>query len=134
MYCIFFNRVYKLVSVIFFIVFLFFTNAFAVDKFTYDSHNKRDPFVSLITSEGNYWLGVESTDTAEEGLKLEGIVVGKNGDSYAIINGTILKIGDMIGDFKLIKIQGSSVDLEGMGKFFTIKLREEEFPATAGSR
>jgi hypothetical protein len=59
------------------------------------------------------------------GLSLEGIIYDKNGVSYAIVNGEILKIGDNVGDYQILKIENNKVIFIKDGEPTEVELKEE---------
>ena len=79
----------------------YFSLAFAED-FRYDSHGKRDPFISQA-QEG---LLTEKELGANQ-LRLEGIVLQQGEGSYAIVNGEVVKEGDVFAGFKVLKIKAN---------------------------
>ena len=94
------------------------------DDFIYDDHGKRDPFWDLVTPAGvvmNYDADVQISD-----LTLEGIISGKNGESLAIINNTIVKPKDKIGLFVVDKIEPDSVSLIQGQQNFVLKIKKED--------
>lgn len=92
--------------------------------FVYDDHDKRDPFWKLIGHRGtiiNYDKDIRATD-----LVLEGVMAEPSGASAAIINGSIVVIGDKIGLFIIKDIQPNEVTLEKGQESFILKLKKEE--------
>ncbi len=92
--------------------------------FVYDDHGKRDPFWSLLGSRGtilNFDNDLQASD-----MVLEGILVEPNGDSVAIINGNIIKVGDKVGFFIVKEIQVNVVVLGKGQEIVTLKLKKEE--------
>lgn len=98
---------------------------FSQEPFKYDPHGKRDPFSALVDKEGNLLPEARPVDSAVE-LNLEGILWDGKGDSYAIINGTVLKGGDLLGDYKVIKIEEKKVILSRGEEEISINLSSEE--------
>ncbi len=95
-----------------------------VTNFVYDDHGKRDPFWSLLGSRGtilNFDNDIQASD-----MVLEGILVEPNGDSVAIINGNIVKVGDKVGFFIVKEIQVNVVVLGKGQEIVTLKLKKEE--------
>ena len=84
--------------------------SFAKDDYVYDIGGKRDPFIPLITADGRF-LQLERTqeDIDASALKLEGIIYDKYGLSYAIVDGSVVKIGDIIADYQVLKIEEKRV-------------------------
>ena len=92
--------------------------------FVYDSKGKRDPFLSLVSPEG-YLINIEPFSESSE-ISIEGIIYDPQGTSLAIINGEVLKAGDTIGRFEVIKIGKGKVILLKDSERFEIELREEK--------
>lgn len=98
----------------------------AQERFIYNHNNKRDPFLQLVTPTGvvsNY-----ETDYIVSDLILEGIVMGVDGSggNVAIINGKIVKVNDIVGQFTVIKIEAQAVTLMKDDQIFVLKLKKEE--------
>ena len=94
------------------------------DPFVYDDQGRRDPFWRLVSPSGailNY-----ETDFLITDLALEGIMAGKDGENYAIINGRILKATDIIGQFVVEKIDDDRIVLKKGRQKFELKLKREE--------
>lgn len=88
----------------------------------YDKVGKRDPFIPYVTNDGQ--LINIGTEEKEFSLKLEGIIFEAGGNSYAIINGEVLKTNDTIGDVKIVEIRKDSVVYMKNGELFVVR-REE---------
>lgn len=95
------------------------------ENFKYDPNNKRDPFRPLVDRDGNFLPEVRPA-TATVELNLEGIVWSKKGDSYAILGGSVVRAGDLLGDYKVKTIEESRVILERGTEESVINLRSEE--------
>lgn len=71
--------------------------------FYYHDHGKRDPFWRLVNAQGvivNYDREKEPAPKAKKfQLSLEGIVFTGGGESAAMVNGEIVKIGDKVGEY-----------------------------------
>lgn len=96
----------------------------AEKNFVYDDHSKRDPFWSLLGSRGtivNFDKDIQASD-----MSLEGILVEPSGGSVAIINGSIVKVGDKVGFFIVKEIQVNVVILEKGQEIVSLKLKKEE--------
>lgn len=94
------------------------------DAFVYDDHGKRDPVWPLVSSSGsiiNYDKEFQASD-----LKIEGIMLGVNGQNLAIINGQIVKKGDQIGSLVIVEIGKNTVALKQGEQKFALKLNKEE--------
>ena len=101
------------------------TFAFAEDgAFKYDSKNRRDPFIPLISESGGYASDAHEASAVED-IRLEGIVWDDVKGSIAIINGEIVKEGDAMGSIKVLKINKDSVVFDVGGESIKIDLNKE---------
>lgn len=81
------------------------------EDFVYDSKGKRNPFIPLISQKaGITAAGLENVQTVDD-VNLEGIVWDVHGDSIAILNGVIVKKGEVIGNVKIKEIKAKTVTL-----------------------
>jgi len=103
-------------------IFLFFN--YAQDKSAYDSKSKRNPFIPLVTADGRL-VNLDKEETKAD-LSIEGIVVDKYGRSYAIVNGSVVAVGDMVGDYRVLKIEDKRVIFIRGGQTRAVKLDKEE--------
>jgi hypothetical protein len=99
--------------------------AFGQAEFTYDAKGKRDPFIPLVTPEGRL-LKLDKQDSAQQGLAIEGIIYDKLGRSFAIIDGAVVGIGDMVADYQVLKIFENKVILIRNGEPLEVELNKEE--------
>lgn len=76
--------------------------------FVYDSQDKRDPFLPLVSPEGVV-LEPHITEKSEEKPQLEGIIYETGGSSYAVVNGEVIKSGDACGGYQVLEIQPEKV-------------------------
>lgn len=86
---------------------------------TYDSGNRRDPFVPLEGVDGMY-------QGSPSGFVLEGIIYDPAGGSFAIINGMPYKAGDMAGEAKVTRIRKNNATLDVNGEMKTLWIRDAE--------
>lgn len=91
--------------------------------FIYDSKGRRDPFLPLVSKEG-YIINRETEILASD-MNLEGIIYDPRGKSLAIINGTVLKIGDTIGNYSIIEIEKNKVTLSWGNEKIILELKQE---------
>lgn len=94
------------------------------ELFVYDDQGQRDPFWRLVSPSGailNY-----ETDFLITDLALEGIMAGKDGKNYAIINGRILKATDIIGQFVVERIDDDRIVLKKGRQKFELRLKKGE--------
>lgn len=93
-------------------------------KFIYDAKGKRNPFIPLVTSDGRICKMAE--EEASGGLLLEGIIYDKNGLSYAMLNGQVVKVGESVKDYQIYRIEENKVHLTKDGELFELGLKKEE--------
>jgi hypothetical protein len=96
----------------------------AEEGFKYDSKSRRDPFVPLISETGGYASDAYEASAAED-IRLEGIVWDEGKGSIAIINGEIVKEGELIGSIKILKINKESVTFDINGEHINMELNKE---------
>ena len=85
----------------------------------YQSKGKRDPFVRLMTQDGRriHPPGLDEEEEADFGaVVLQGIVFDVESDSFAIINGEVLREEDEVNGVKIIKIEPTTVTVLVDGK------------------
>ncbi|MCF7908109.1 MAG: general secretion pathway protein GspB [Candidatus Omnitrophica bacterium] len=82
--------------------------------------NSRDPFVPLVSRNGLILIPRETDVT---NMELGGIIYSEE-ESVAIINNEVVKIGDMIGEYKVLTIERRKVILEKNNQGFTLELEE----------
>jgi hypothetical protein len=97
---------------------------FSQEDFIYDSMGERNPFMPLVTSDG-VLIKLKPRSTAG-GLDLEGIIYDKISMSYAIVNGMVVKAGDFVGDYQVLKIEEGKVIFIKEGQSFEVELKKEE--------
>ena len=111
----------KLVA--FYVAFVIISSAWAQEqKYSY-KQTKRDPFVPLISASG-YLMNLEPEDSSA--LTLEGIMYDPKGDSIAIINGELVRVGDTISDAVLVSVEPAKVTVIKDNQKVDMSLRREE--------
>ena len=100
------------------------SEVFAEQEFKYNPKGKRDPFIPLISESGGYASDAYEASAAED-IRLEGIVWDEVKGSIAIINGEIVKEGDVMGSIKILKINKDSVIFDVGGENVKIDLNKE---------
>jgi len=97
--------------------------ALAQQTFKYDVQGRRNPFISLVTSDGR----LLKLDIVEKSGKfsLEGIIFDKNGISLAVINGVVVKVGDLIDGYTVLKVENNKVILIKDGEMRELELKKE---------
>jgi hypothetical protein len=97
----------------------------AEEIFIYDSLGKPDPFSPWVTPDGRLQIleSREKKDASE--LSLEGIIYDKYGLSYAVVNGEVVKIGDTIDGYQILKIEEKRVIFIREGELKEMEIKEE---------
>lgn len=90
--------------------------------FNYDSKNKRDPFIPLVTKSGVYTPSLAMNIESVADIFLEGTMVDPQGRSLAIVNGQVIKVGDQIGVFKVIRIEAARMIISDNNREYIINL------------
>jgi len=117
------KTVFRVVGLLFCAIFNF---VFAQDAYKYDAKGKRNPFIPLVTADGQL-IKLDSEGEAEnKDLMLEGIIYDKNGISYAIVNSQIVKTGDFSGEYQILKIENNKVIFIKDGLTSEIELKKGE--------
>jgi hypothetical protein len=99
--------------------------AVAAESVVYDPHDRRDPFVPLVTLTSRDSSGLVGVETVDE-IVLEGIVFDPKNGSIVIVNGSVMKEGDESGNIKVIKINPDGVRLSLNGSETYKKIYTEE--------
>jgi len=92
-------------------------------KYIYTPEGKRDPFVPLVSPAG-YLINLEEEENAA--IRLEGIMYDPSGNSMAIINGELLKVGEGINGAVVSKIEPAKIVVIKDNQKIEIELRREE--------
>lgn len=95
----------------------------------YNAKGRRDPFVPLLTAEGQriHPPGLdEGTATGISGLVLQGIVFDPRGDNYAVINGKIVLEQGEINGMRIVRIQSNAVTILADGQEHRLELRRPQ--------
>lgn len=92
----------------------------------YDTHQRRDPFVPLVTQSIREASGLAGIESADE-LKIEGVVCDPKG-SVVIVNGTVLKEGEEVGALKIVKIDpgGAHISINGSESYIPLYKEEDK--------
>ncbi|MBI3318314.1 MAG: hypothetical protein HYZ90_04085 [Candidatus Omnitrophica bacterium] len=103
----------------------------SVARAEYAPKGKRDPFVPLVTEAGQriHPPGLdEEVSEGVAGLSLQGIVWDPNpkAESYAVINGQVVREMDEIDGMKVVKIEPMSVTVLVEGQPHELALHQPE--------
>jgi hypothetical protein len=99
-----------------------FLSLLVCSAYAYDDRAARDPFWPLVSSSGtiiNYGQDVSVSD-----MILEGIVSSGDGIYTAIINGSVLEVGDFIGQYEVESIEAKKVILSKDNEIFGLDLKK----------
>ncbi|MFA5038510.1 MAG: hypothetical protein WC732_02385 [Candidatus Omnitrophota bacterium] len=91
--------------------------------YSYKPEGKRDPFVPLVSAAG-YLINLEPEE--ESALRLEGIMYDPRGESMAIINGELRKVGEKVGDAVISRIEPAKIVVIKDNQKVEMELRREE--------
>lgn len=97
-------------------------SSFMLNAHAYDDRGVRDPFWPLVSSSGtiiNYGQDVSVSD-----MILEGIVANGQGVYTAIINGSVVEVGDLVGQYEIVGIQAKKVILSKDAETFDLDLKK----------
>jgi hypothetical protein len=112
-----------ILTVVSWAVFLSDSSICAQEKSGYDPGGRRDPFLPLISPEGTL-LKLE-TQVNSGGISLEGVIYDKSGESYAIVDSKVVKVGDTVGDWQVLKIEQNKVIFQKDGQVQESELKKE---------
>lgn len=97
-------------------------SSFAQEEYIYKPQGLRDPFSPLVTPDGRLVnLDVIKGVTV---LKVEGIIYDKRPYSYAVVNGLVVKTGDEIDGYQVLKIEKEKVIFVKDGKTLEAELKK----------
>jgi hypothetical protein len=90
----------------------------ATDEALYDAYSLRDPFVPLFASGGVGGGDLFAVNSVDE-LAVEGVVYDPRGGSVVVVNGTVLKDSQQIGNVKVVRIEpkGAVLSVNGVEEF-----------------
>lgn len=123
------KKLFSLRHIFYFLIFSFFLLfvssifSFAEEQFIYDDKFKRNPFMPLVTSDGRI-IDLDREENSE--ICIEGIIYSEKGPSYAIINQSVVKIDDWIGDYRIVKIDRDAVIFLKNGQIIKTEIKKEE--------
>lgn len=84
----------------------------------YDSQGRRDPFAPLVSSGSHAGSSLVGIDSVSD-IDVQGIVYDPSGDSMVIVNGEMLRQGDVFGNvlIKSIRQDGIVFEINGNEAF-----------------
>lgn len=95
----------------------------------YSAKGKRDPFVPLVTLSSREPASLIGVQNANE-VMLEGVIYDPNGQSLALISGSLLKEGQQLGGIKVVKVKpnGVQVSINGVESFKPLYTEKDDKP------
>jgi hypothetical protein len=116
---------YRLIACSLLFAAFFWLSSFAQEQFVYDAQGKRNPFIPLLTPDGRF-LKLDKEETKGKGdLLIEGIIYDKQGRSFAIVNGSVVGVGDSVGDYRVLKVEETRVIFIKNGEPKEIEFKKE---------
>lgn len=97
-------------------------SVFSTGAYAYEDHGARDPFWPLVSSSGA--MISYGQDMSVSDMILEGILSSGEGVYTAIVNGSIVEAGDMIGAYKIEQIEEKKVILSKENETFELDLKK----------
>ena len=96
------------------------------DAFLYDSGDRRDPFVPVVSGSGRILSG-EKLNTSFENITLGGIIYDARNpkNSLALINGEPYGVGARVMEFVIVNIESTKVILRVGEEEFSLELVDE---------
>lgn len=98
--------------------------AIETQVFVYEDAGKRDPFWPLVTDSGSI-INYDEKDLTASDMMLQGILTGSS-ENIAVINGKIVKAGDMVGAFRIEQVLPTHVVLDNGQEKIEVYLKKEE--------
>ncbi len=95
-----------------------------IAQFVYDDGGRRDPFWPLVTDSGSI-ISYDEKELSASDMMLQGILVGAD-ETVAVINGRIVKTGDMVGAFRIERVTPTHVVLDNGQEKIEVYLKKEE--------
>lgn len=97
--------------------------ALAQEGFIYDPKGNRNPFIPLV-NQGGRLMKLDKQE-GEGDLSIEGIIYDKYGRSFAIVNGSVVSIGDAVGDYQVLRVEENRVIFIKEGQVVEVDLKKE---------
>lgn len=100
--------------------------SYAAEEFVYDSQGRPDPFTPWVTPDGRLQILRNQEEQSDSVLKVQGIMYDKYAFSYAIVNEQVVKIGDVVDDYQVLKIEENKVIFIKEGQIKELEWKKEE--------
>ena len=95
----------------------------------YQARGKRDPFVPLVTNDGQKLHppgGDEEEAAAFSTVAVQGVVFDPHAESFAIINGRIVRVNEEIDGIKVLKIEPTYVTIVVDGQAHQVAVHQHK--------
>lgn len=115
----------KVIFIFLFLISNLTNNALAASEvFVYDSHNRHDPFLPLVSKDGRILIRETEGAKTINDVSLQGILWDPNGASYAVLNGEPIKEGEEFEGLEVVRIAKDYVVVRFAGEEYTLRLEE----------
>lgn len=106
------------------LIFIWMTSlAVAEEKtFVYEDHGKKDPLAPLVANNGTV-ISYDTQVTVAD-IVLEGVMMDAKGNSIAIVNGKIVKVGDTVSSYLVEKIMVNEVVLVSGAEHLVVRMKK----------
>jgi hypothetical protein len=96
----------------------------AAGPLPYNDNGRRDPFWPLVGENGI--IQTYDEDVIIGDLMLDGLMYADNNQGVAIINGRVLRAGERIGAFTVLRVENEAVVLIQDGQEYHLRLKKGE--------
>ena len=100
------------------------------EPFRYNAKGRRDPFVALVRDGRLVAISVGAHAESSKPV-LYGVLWDPGGNSIALINDGEARVGDMVGDYRVVEIRKDAVVLANGGEPVVIEMAFETPPKSA---
>jgi hypothetical protein len=90
------------------------------ERFRYQAKGRRDPFVALVRD--GKLVAATGARSAGPGPVLRGVLWDPGGQSIAMINEGEYRVGDMVGEYRILEIRKEAVVLANGGEPMVIQI------------
>ena len=99
-------------------------------QFRYNAKSRRDPFVALVRDGRIVALATSGRAESSQPI-LYGVLWDPGGNSIALINDGEARVGDMVGEYRVVEIRKDAVVLANGGESVVIAIAFETPPKPA---
>lgn len=102
-------------------IFIFLVVSYGKEKFVYDAAGRRNPFIPLVTTDGR--LIKLDTKVFKQPLNVQGVIYDNTGMSYALVNNTVVRVGDIVDGNQVLKIEENKVSFVKDGQILELEIK-----------